>query len=38
MVTERGIDVNQAKVAALMDMNPPRNLKEVQALNGQWPL
>lgn len=35
MVTEQGIEVNQDKVAALMDMIPRRNIKEVQSLNGR---
>lgn len=35
MVTQKGIEVNQAKVAALMSMTPPGNIREVQALNGK---
>lgn len=32
MVPKKGIEVNQAKVAALMGMTLPGNIKEVQAL------
>lgn len=35
IITEKGIEVNQAKVAALKGMTPPRNIKEVKALNGR---
>lgn len=35
MVTEEGIEVNKNKVAALVNMIPPRNIKEVQSLNGR---
>lgn len=35
MVTEQGIEVNKDKVAVLMNMVPPINIKEVQSLNGR---
>lgn len=35
MVTEKGIEVNQAKVAVLKGMTSLGNIKEVQALNGR---
>lgn len=35
MVTPRGIEVNQAKVQAVLDMTPPRNIREIQRLNGR---
>lgn len=34
MVTQKGIEVNQAKVAALLNMALPGNIREVHALNG----
>jgi len=35
MVSQRGIEVNQDKIRAIMEMAPPRNIKEVQSLNGK---
>ncbi|CAA0843037.1 Unknown protein, partial [Striga hermonthica] len=35
MVTERGIEVNPEKVRAVLDMQPPRTIKEVQILTGR---
>ncbi|KAI0494737.1 hypothetical protein KFK09_024880 [Dendrobium nobile] len=35
MVTHRGIEANLEKIKALRDMVPPRNIKEVQRLNGR---
>ncbi|XP_075633391.1 uncharacterized protein LOC142605849 [Castanea sativa] len=35
MVFQRGIKVNPDKVRAIMEMTPPRNMKEVQSLNGK---
>lgn len=35
MVTEQGIEVIQDKVAAIMNMVSPINVKEVQSLNGR---
>ena len=35
MVSHRGIEVNSAKVQAIMELEPPRIVKEVQSLNGK---
>ncbi|PKU85753.1 RNA-directed DNA polymerase [Dendrobium catenatum] len=35
MVTHRGIEANPEKIMALRDMVPPKNIKEVQRLNGR---
>ena len=35
MVSHRGIEVNPAKVQAIMELEPPRTVKEVQSLNGK---
>ncbi|KAI0488063.1 hypothetical protein KFK09_027887 [Dendrobium nobile] len=35
MVTHRGIETNPEKINALRDMLPPKNIKEVQRLNGR---
>ena len=35
MVSQRGIEVNPDKIQAIMEMKPPRNVKEVQSLNGK---
>ena len=35
MVSQRGIDANLDKIRAIMEMAPPRNVKEVQSLNGK---
>ena len=35
MESQRGIEVNPNKIQAIMEMTPPRNLKEVQSLNGK---
>ncbi|CAA0814772.1 Unknown protein, partial [Striga hermonthica] len=35
LVTERGIEVNPEKVRAVIEMQPPRNLREVQILTGR---
>ena len=35
MVSQRGIEVNPDKIQAIMEMAPPRNVKEVQSLNGK---
>lgn len=34
LVTKRGIEVDPAKIQAIVEMSSPRNLKEVQKLNG----
>ena len=33
MVSQRGIEANLDKIRAIMEMAPPRNVKEVQSLN-----
>ena len=35
MVLQRGIEVNSDKIRAIMEMKPPKNVKEVQSLNGK---
>ena len=35
MVSQRGIEVNLDKIRAIMEMAPPRNIKEVQTLNSK---
>ena len=35
IVSQRGIEVNPDKIQAIMEMAPPRNMKEVQSLNGK---
>ena len=35
MVSQRGIKVNPDKIRAIMEMTPPRNVKEVQSLNNK---
>ena len=35
MVSQRGIKANPDKIRAIMEMAPPRNVKEVQSLNGK---
>ena len=35
MVSQRGIEVNPEKVRAIMELRPPRTVKEVQILNGK---
>ena len=35
MMSQRGIKVNQDKIRTIMEMVPPRNVKEVQSLNGK---
>ncbi|KAL5547756.1 hypothetical protein UlMin_002987 [Ulmus minor] len=35
MVNHRGIEANPAKIQALLDMEPPRKIKEVQRLTGR---
>ena len=37
MVSHRGIEVNPEKVQAIMELEPPRTVKEVQSLNGKIP-
>ena len=35
MVSHRGIKANPDKIQAILNMEPPRNIKEVQSLTGQ---
>ena len=35
MVSQKGIEANSNKIRAIMEMKPPRNVKEVQSLNGK---
>ena len=35
MVSQRGIEANPDKIQAIMEMAPPRNVKEMQSLNGK---
>ena len=35
MVSQRRIEANPDKIRAIMEMAPPRNVKEVQSLNGK---
>ena len=35
MVSQRGIEVNLEKIRAIMELEPPRTVKEVQSLNGK---
>ena len=35
MVSQRGIEVNLEKVRAIMELAPPKTIKEVQNLNGK---
>ena len=35
IVTQRGIEVNLDKIRAILEMALPRNVKEVQSLNGK---
>ena len=35
MVSQRGIKVNLDKIQAIMELAPPKTIKEVQSLNGK---
>ena len=35
MISQRGLEANPDKIRAIMEMAPPRNIKEVQSLNGK---
>ena len=35
VVIRRGIEINPDKIQDIMEMTPPRNIKEVQSLNGK---
>ena len=36
MVSQRGIKANSDKIRAIMEMKPPKNVKEVQSSTGKW--
>ena len=35
MVSQRGIEVNPEKVRVIIELEPPRTVKEMQSLNGK---
>ena len=35
MVSHRGIEANPNKIQAILNMEPPRNIKDVQSLTGR---
>ena len=35
VVIRRGIEINPDNIQDIMEMTPPRNIKEVQSLNGK---
>ena len=35
VVIRRGIEINPDKIQDIMEMTPPKNIKEVQSLNGK---
>ena len=35
MVSQRGVEANPNKISAILEMTPPKNIKEVQNLNGR---
>lgn len=35
MMSQKGIEVNLDKIRAIMEMTPPKNVKEVQSLKGK---
>ena len=35
MVSQRGIEANPDKIQAILSIEPPKNIKEVQSLTGQ---
>ena len=35
MMSQRGIEVNPDKIRVIIEMAPPKNVKEVQSLNGK---
>jgi len=35
MVSHRGIEANPDKIQVILNMEPPRNIKEVQSLTGR---
>ena len=35
LVSQRGIEINPDKIQAIMEIAPPKNIKEVQSLNSK---
>ena len=35
MISQRGIEANPNKIQAILNMEPPKNIKDVQSLTGQ---
>ena len=35
LVSQRGIEINPDKIQAIMEITPPKNIKEVQSLNSK---
>ena len=35
LASQRGIEANPDKIRAIIEMTPPKNVKEVQSLNGK---
>ena len=35
MVSQKGIEANPNKIRAIVEMAPPKNIREVQSLNGK---
>ena len=35
IVSQRGVEANSDKIQAILEMTPPKNIKEVQSLNGK---
>ena len=35
MISHRGIEANPNKIQAILNMEPPRNIEDVQSLTGQ---
>lgn len=36
MITHQGIEANPNKCTAILEMQSPNNIREVQKLNGRW--
>ena len=35
MISQRGIEANHDKIQAILNMEPPKNVKDVQSLTGR---
>ena len=35
MVSQRGVEANPDKIQAILEMTPPKNVKEIQSLNDK---